>query len=408
MVGCCGALVVPACSYVPVAWRRAVVALLPKRDEATRPIAYCSVIWRAGARCMNAQLRGWVDTWLNHLALGAAPQWGVQDGHARILQAWHMGCRRYVKQDLSAYFDSSVELVLARLGAPQWLAGLLRSFYTEPQRLFKAGGCFDARWRTTAAGFLQGCPLSPVIALAVGATWAEYCRRSDVDLMIFVDRALWPLPHAACPVTALRAALQRSDHFDEAFKFVCKPTKCAIVVLDSDSSLNELIAERGYPRESSLELLGIELKLSDGATSLLKLSLQTLLLRLRYLRLLQPRMEYRRRIHSALFWAAGVARPSARETQQLQAEITATLKDCITEETPQVLVYAVFGWQFSVEWYGDWAALKTAWRFQTRPPAWLDTVSFGQRQGAAAHRCPKGHTALFLWLRQPRRPQALA
>ncbi|CAE7373819.1 unnamed protein product [Symbiodinium natans] len=376
---------VVACSYVPVAWRRAVVALLPKRDEATRPIALCSVIWRAGARCMNAQLRGWVDTWLNHLALGAAPQRGVQDGHARILQAWHMGCRRYVKQDLSAYFDSlnieAVELVLARLGAPQWLAGLLRSFYTEPQRLFKAGGCFDARWRTTTAGFLQGCPLSPVIALAVGATWAEYCRCSDVDLMIFVDdRALWPLPHAACPATALRAALQRSDRFDEAFKFVCKPTKCAIVVLDSDSSLNELIAERGYSRESSLELLGIELKLSDGATSLLKLSLQTLLLRLRYLRLLRPRMEYRRRIltsliHSALFWAAGVARPSARETQQLQAEITATLKDCITEETPQVLVYAVFGWQFSVEWYGDWAALKTAWRFQTRPPAWLDTVS---------------------------------
>ena len=95
-------------------------------------------------------------------------------------------------------------------------------------------------------------------------------------------------PHVADPAGALRSTLDRSDVVDNAFGFRCRANKCAVVVLENDCSLDQLIRERGYLRTDSLELLGVVLDLQDGSTSLPKLSVQTLLLRLRYLRILGP------------------------------------------------------------------------------------------------------------------------
>ena len=76
---------------VPSIWRRSVIVLLSKRNNATRPVALLPLAWRAGSRVIAKRLKSWVIQWNGHRACGAAPGKSVADVHARILQAWNLG-----------------------------------------------------------------------------------------------------------------------------------------------------------------------------------------------------------------------------------------------------------------------------------------------------------------------------
>ena len=61
---------------------------------------------------------------------------------------------------------------------------------------------------------------------------------------------LWMIEcgHAACgePLLAVREALARSNAFDAAFCFQCKPSKCAVAACPGVHTLATLALQRGY------------------------------------------------------------------------------------------------------------------------------------------------------------------
>ena len=280
----------------PRVWRRSIIVLLEKPNQETRPVALCSVLWRLGTRHINRQLRGWLETWLGPDTLGAAPSRSAQDAHARLLIAQAAGNRHYVKQDISAYFDTlqvgAVCRLMRRLGAPPQLARLVSSFYDGSLRLFKHDRYFAPNWATAGKGVVQGCPLSPTIALMVGHLWSAYCLSADCRGIMFVDdRALWARPGAQDIASTLHRALQRTAHFDSVWGLVCKPSKCAVIQPRDSHVLDRLAMSFHYEVMHELEFLGISLAVADSSTSLLKFHLRVLHLRLRYLRLLKLPMD---------------------------------------------------------------------------------------------------------------------
>ena len=369
---------------VPRMWRRIVVSLIPKKPEESRPIGLCPVVWRVGAKAINRLLRPWLEQWLDECALGAAPGRGTADAHGRILLARNRGVSHFVKQDLSAFFDTidleATMRLLRKLGAPAALGPVIRSFYQSQVRIFKCQHFYSPAWVTVERGVVQGCPLSPTIALAFGRLWSAFCRTPHTQNLIFVDdRAIWPKPGTMQVERALDQALDLCNTFDTTFGFKCRATKCAAVQPPGDHTLNALARRRGYPVESSLELLGVVLTLEDGNDTPLKLDLKVLRASLRYLRLCDAtlcikRQVYRSLVASAVVWAAGVATPDDATVTALRNEVKATLRRDFTADTPWVLLCAVHGWTWDPQWQLDYSALQTALRWAARPPCWLEVV----------------------------------
>ena len=85
---------------VPSLWQRSLIVLLSKSNNATRPVALLPMAWRAGSRVIAKRLKPWMVRWNGPRACGAAPGKSVADVHTRILQAWTLGTRSFVQQDL--------------------------------------------------------------------------------------------------------------------------------------------------------------------------------------------------------------------------------------------------------------------------------------------------------------------
>ena len=371
-------------SHVPESWQKSWILLLHKKVNETRPIGISPVIWRIGAKALNGKLLPWLTSFLDHRALGSAPGRSTSDVHARLLLAAERGCNTFVQQDLSSFFDSldhgAMRTTLERLGAPRSFVGLVSAFYSCSRRIFRVGPYFTSEWQTATQGCLQGCPLSPTIALCFGYVWARYCASPQVDCAIYVDdRVLWPRSSVQdAPGEELAGALARSDTVDRAYGLACRPEKCALVAPPDDDRLRTLW-ERGYPRTQLLQVLGVSLDVCSQNASLLKLSLQKIRMRLRYLRLLNPSIECKKRIINSLItptftWAGGVAQPSKDELKSVKTAIATALSNSVTFEAPWVLLCAVHGWEWDPEWSLAWSALQAAARFHCRPPAWLDTA----------------------------------
>ena len=89
-------------SVVPQAWRRSWVLLLDKKINETRPISISPVAWRIGAKALNRKLLPWLNSFLDHRALGSAPARSASDVHARLFLAMRQNCNTFVQQDLSS------------------------------------------------------------------------------------------------------------------------------------------------------------------------------------------------------------------------------------------------------------------------------------------------------------------
>ena len=303
-------------SVVPQAWRKSWVLLLDKKINETRPISISSVAWRIGAKALNRKLLPWLNSFLDHRALGSAPARSASDVHARLFLAMRQNCNTFVQQDLSSFFDSldhgAMERALTRLGAPSCFVNLFRAFYADSRRLFRVASCFTPDWQVATQGCLQGCPLSPTVALCYGyILWSHYCSTRAVECAIYVDdRILWPnRPGDASAGRALAEALNKSDLVDKAFGLNCRPEKCALLAPEGDQTLRELW-HRKYPKQQVLHTLGVVIDVCTWESTLLKLSLRMALLRLRYLRTLNPPLDIKRRLIRSLImptftWAAG-------------------------------------------------------------------------------------------------------
>ena len=96
----------PSCSGpVLQEWLRSLVALLPKKVVATRPIGLLQIAWRIGAKAVCRQLRAWVLSWTTSSAFGGAPRFSSADAHFRIHCAMGRGVEDFVVQDLKGFFD---------------------------------------------------------------------------------------------------------------------------------------------------------------------------------------------------------------------------------------------------------------------------------------------------------------
>ena len=116
-------------------------------------------------------------------------------------------------------------------------------------------------------------------------------RLKPTTSFLWMNRVLWPTQRTDNPLLAVREALARSDAFDAAFCFQCKPSKCAVAACPGIHTLATLALQRGYKQVQCLEVLGVSFDLSCDLSSPLRFSLQGLLRRLRLLRNLNPCLE---------------------------------------------------------------------------------------------------------------------
>ena len=254
-------------------------------------------MWRAGARCLVRQLRGWVSSWTTHQAMGGIAGVGVTDSHLRLIGAQKRGSKAFVKQDLSHFFDSpNLEVLLPlleRYRAPPALSRIVSAAYRQSRRLFRVEQFTSPEFVTVNQGVVQGCPLSPLLSLLVGQAWASYSvlRTPEIQSLAYIDdRLLWPTSRTGAAAESMRTALQRSDFFDRALGLQCKPEKCALAHHPQQTELVPLMRERGYPCEHSLEFLGVRFHLESFSYVPLKLNLEKVRWRPRYLRRLGARV----------------------------------------------------------------------------------------------------------------------
>ena len=369
---------------LPDSWSSALVVLLPKPDGRTRPVGLLAIMWRAGARCLVQQLRGWVSSWTTHQAMGGIAGVGVTDSHLRLIGAQKRGSRAFVKQDLSHFFDSlKLEVVLPLLEhykAPPALSRIVSAAYRHSRRLFRVEQFTSSEFVTVNQAVVQGCPLSPLLSLLVGQAWASYSvlHTQEMQSLVYIDdRLLWPTSRTCAAEESMRRALQRSDLFDAALGLQCKPEKCALAHHPQQTELVPLMRQRGYPCEHTLEFLGVRFDLESLSCVPLKLNLEKVRWRLRYLRRLGASLGLLRLlvtalVSSALFWAGGVAKPEEADLKLVANELYSLFKGHFLREAPKILIHELLGWRSEPSFACDMAAFQAVSRQLTQFPEWKD------------------------------------
>ena len=326
----------------PRVWGDIVVALLDKDDGSQRPLSIASALWRTGATAMVRQMEPWINQWAPLELSGGLPDRTAAYVHARLAQAFddkkeheQVGA---VFEDLSKAFDNvDVGQCLAiwrRLGAPENLLALIRSFYSNARRLFTCKGWLAPGWVKAAHSLLQGCPFSTILLGALMACWVRHVKGTvpAINIGVFVDdRSMWatgPGHHVT-----IKRALEASKPFDEKFK--CQLNVEKTQVLGNTAKARANLRDIGLgDKEPSCKgkLLGLihhfhektlEVKLDPKAYG-------RCMQRLKLIRHVASAIAVRR-LHvrtlalSQVLWAGAIAQLSAKELKQLRAPVQAAL-----------------------------------------------------------------------------------
>ena len=313
------------------------------------------------------------------------------DAHFRIHCAMGRGVEDFVVQDLKGFFDhlhlQDILPILRKLGAPACLEHLLTSVYNGSERLFTSRGFVAPQWVSAIRGLIQGDPLSPLLALTVGHLWATHMLVGPAKGLIYVnDRLLW-VENVPDRASSMRAALARSHQFDSAFHLVCEPAKCAVATAAQDSPYRSLAGELGYPLRRSLEILGVLVDLQTRSATPLRLVLDKLVWRLRYIKLLPAPVHRKIQLlwplaFASVFWCAGVAAPDSSVLDSVQTETLNVFTSSFTHEVPAFLKHVLLGWHTSPQFLQDFTALRRAALFGALRPLWLEDAPL--TEGAAS------------------------
>ena len=386
----------------PKLWLRGRSCLLWKANGKTRPITVLPLIWRAGAKVLNAQLRGWSRSWQLSSDVGALAGSSVATALTQLQRELSQGCPGAVQQDVAGFFDSLghdlTAKVLTHLRAPPELVRLFEFACRHGQRLFSLEGALGTQWQHPTRGVPQGCPLSPLISAAVTHVWCCYTLGSNRDPSDKVigygyidDRLLLLRPHGT--FDDLREAVQRSDHFDAVFGLELSLPKCAVVSMPGCGPAQALAAELRYKHACELEALGVQVPF-EGEWRLLRFSVGRATLRLRALRGLElctskARLLILSLVIPCLAWAAAFAEPDPREIQELYHEVQYCMEYTAGHGVAKVLFFENIGWQLEPRFSLDLAALRTLWRQTTVLETWTEELSLQELRAGPAVTLPR-------------------
>ena len=362
-----------ALGQLPKRWTESTVTLIPKKTDESRPICLACIMWRCGARVLARCLRPWLMSFVDERSFGGAPGKSVTDAHLKVLQALDDGVSEFIFEDLTAFFDSLtmpvLEPILAHLRAPRQIISIIKAYYLAPMRLFRYKDAVQPAWHKSTAGVMQGCPLSPMLALCVGHIWAQHVASDHAEPLCYVDdRLLWLKP-GAHDLSAFRAALDRSSRFDKACGLQCRPSKCAWISKPGSATMARLARDKGYPHMQELPMLGVRLDLTSGNGAPLKLDLHKALHRLRAVKSIgsvasEKSLLIRTLVFSMAFWCAGVAQVDKAGIKNLTQAVKGTLHGNFTFEAPRVIRSELLGWESDPQYCSDRATLRCAWRMR--------------------------------------------
>ena len=174
----------------------AYIAMIPKAEgDSTplgqRPSCVLPVVYRLWASVRLAHLQEWFYSWVPDSVFSAGK--GVSSVDAwyatsidieEVLSRTRHSDFHIFVADVVKSFDTAdrgiLDCALGRLGLPAWFRRVYFSFHKEVRLRFKlATGLGDA-W-TRDGGIPQGCPLSMVFIVALGAPWCRHLE-SLVDI----------------------------------------------------------------------------------------------------------------------------------------------------------------------------------------------------------------------------------
>ena len=399
---------------VPSEWRKARVALLWKPQKRTRPITLLNAVWRAGARCLQRQLRPWVESWKDHGDVGGVFDMSVQSALMQVQQAFRHRASHFLQMDVSAYFDTINHITLRRtlehLRFPSDLLELLCSFYTKSQRIFSMNGVLSDQWTDVTTGIPQGCPLSPVLSAAIAHVWRCYCTGGPVQgqvsgIAYIDDRSLWL--HEKCDLEALRTAASRSAHFDHAYGFSLSLDKCSLTARRPCAASHALARELQFKETDCLEILGVRACFDEDWT-LLRYQARKAILRARLLGWVTQNRHIKTRLLASLVvppfaWAAGFARPSSDDLQEIRSEIVTVFSKSFAAGFAAVCLYEALGWQLHPDFACDLGTLRVLWKASVLSPGWLDYVPLSEAKFLWQQMLPEAPALLsrLRWTMQP-------
>ncbi|OLQ11591.1 hypothetical protein AK812_SmicGene4477 [Symbiodinium microadriaticum] len=197
-------------------------------------------------------------------------------------------------------------------------------------------------------------------------------------------------------------AIHRSDRFDQAAGLTCSQRKCHLVTDTHECPWRLLATARGYEVVSSLKFLGIELDLTTAALPLLSCALKSCRSGFGMLETCFQ-SGCANQGDSALFWAAGVAQPTAEALNHIRMKIVASLSGALTQEAPRILIGQVLGWTLDVHWMADRSALAYLLRTLTSPQEWLEDIAIAKLNEPRTSDFPAAAHALqcFHWQLEP-------
>ena len=243
---------------VPDVFRQVRVALLPKSEDAGggyRPLSVASVVWRLLATAAGRKLRRWSREWADVALAGAVPGRSSASVHSALACDIRRARSERLpfagfKADVRKCFDrvhplQAIEVAL-RLGLPENLANVIRSFYQGQCRFVSWQAQFGRQPIVPQTSLMQGCPFSCTLLNSVMHLWCcSLAAVPDISRSVYLDdRAIWCV--ARDPVPSLLAAFQAGERVDRVFDLQLRPGK-----LQSFSSCPEVRAAL-EPRAQSL------------------------------------------------------------------------------------------------------------------------------------------------------------
>ena len=198
--------------------------------------------------------------------------------------------------------------------------------------------------------------------------WGNHVASSSVKVTSFVDdRTIWAKGGGKSTRDVeydLLSAYTRSNEFDEACDFTCRPEKCQLAAAAADTLT---------------VCLGLVHALREGVVRLGPQVLEEVRLRCRNVALLPCDLEQRAKLFRVLvqpvfLWAAGLVTYDAEFLQKLRLELVSVFARVWCVDTPLLVGLELLGWDCDPWMQCFLCTFTAAMRYHAREHRWFETV----------------------------------